>query len=206
MKRLMIVMVLVLTGVLSTTSFAEKTPKVELCHLQNNGAVKLLNINGNALQRHLDHGDFGPSVGCEEPCQEPLPIDFFAGKYLIEQLTGLDPFFAAETFGDTHTVDIMAVANVRSFNFLYYPGIFDSNYKFEMFLCHGEILVRGSINAGSLGCGGANVGFSTSVPASPYDETFISDDVILVNVSDYDPDGNCETGSYPVQLRFTKQN
>jgi hypothetical protein len=131
--------------------------------------------------------------------------DFFTGQYLMEQLSGLDPFFASETFGDTQIVNITANGNIRSFNFLYFPGIFDSDYNFSMNLCCGEILVTGTINAGGLGCGGSNIGFSTGNPVSTYDQTFIDDDIITVNVTDFSPDGSCDTGGYPVELRFTKQ-
>jgi hypothetical protein len=131
--------------------------------------------------------------------------DFFTGLYLMEQLSGLDPFFSAETFGDTQIVNITADGNIRSFDFLYYPGIFDSDYNFSMTLCCGDILVTGTINAGGLGCGGSNIGFSTGIPVSAYDQTFIDDDVITVNVTDFSPDGSCDTGGYQVELRFTKQ-
>lgn len=132
------------------------------------------------------------------------PGDFFSGSYLMEQLSGKDPFFNSETFGDTQIVDIVRDGYRRSFDFRYYPGIFDSDYNFSMLLDCGKIRVNGTINSGGLGCGGANVGFATGDPVSTYTEEF-DDDVILVNVSDYDPDGNCKTGPYPVELRFTKQ-
>ena len=131
--------------------------------------------------------------------------DFFSGQYLMEQLSGLDPFFASETFGDTQVVNIIADGYSRSFDFLYFPGIFDSDYNFTMTLACGEIYVLGTINAGGLGCGGSNIGFSTGDPISSYDETYTDDDVIVVNVSDFKPDGSCDTGDYPVVLRFTKQ-
>jgi len=130
--------------------------------------------------------------------------DFFTGQYLMEQLSGLDPFFAAETFGDTQIVNITADGNIRSFNFLYFPGIYDADFNFSMNLSCGEILVTGTINSGGLGCG-SNIGFSTGNPVSTYDQTFIDDDIITVNVTDFSPDGSCDTGGYPVELRFTKQ-
>lgn len=133
--------------------------------------------------------------------------DFFSGSYLMEQLTGADPFYASETFGDTQIVDILADGTIRQFNFSYFPGIFNSDYNFFMNLVCGEIQVTGSINAGGLGCGGANIGFASGSPISTYDQSFslASDDVMLVNVSDFEPDGNCDTGSYSVELRFTEQ-
>ena len=136
------------------------------------------------------------------PIDEP---DFLTGQYVMDQLSGSDPFFASETFGDGQVVNIVADGARRSFDFLYYPGIFDSDYNFEMILACGEVLVKGTINAGGLGCGGANIGFATGDPVSSYDQNFVDDDVILLNVTDFKPDGNCDTGGYQVQLRFTKQ-
>lgn len=133
--------------------------------------------------------------------------DFFSGQYLMEQLTGADPFYASEVFGDTQIVNIEAEGTLRYFNFLYFPGIFDSDYNFSMNFVCGEIQVTGSINAGGLGCGGANIGFASGTPISTYDQGFseTSDDIMLVNVADFEPDGNCDTGSYQVELRFTEQ-
>lgn len=130
--------------------------------------------------------------------------DFFSGQYLMEQLSGSDPFFGSETFGDTQIVNIVADGTTRSFNFLYFPGVFDSDYNFFMNLVCGEIQVTGTINSGSLGCG-SNIGFSTGTPVSTYDQSFTTDDVITVNVADFDPDGSCDTGSYPIELQFTRQ-
>ncbi len=140
-------------------------------------------------------------------CTVVPPADYFSGPYLMQQLSGLDPFYAAETFGDTQVVNLVADGFRRSFDFLYYPGIFDADYNFTMYLCGGEISVVGSINSDALGCGGANIGFATGSPAQTYDPAFPDPDdaIMLVDVADFEPDGNCETGSYPVELRFTEQ-
>lgn len=130
--------------------------------------------------------------------------DFFSGQYLMEQLSGSDPFFNSETFGDSQIVDIIADDYSRSFDFLYFPGMYDAVYNFTMNLECGTIQVIGNINEGSLGCG-SNIGFSTGDPVSSYDQTYTDDDVITVNVSDFKPDGSCNSGDYPVVLRFTKQ-
>lgn len=130
--------------------------------------------------------------------------DFFSGQYLMEQLSGSDLFFDSETFGDTQIVTIIAENYSRSFDFMYFPGMYDANYNFTMNLECGVIQVIGNINEGRLGCG-SNIGFSTGDPVSAYDPTYADDDVITVNVSDFNPDGSCDTGDYPVELRFTKQ-
>ncbi len=38
-------------------SLDAKKPKVDVCHVTGNGSYNLLNVNGNAQQAHLDHGD-----------------------------------------------------------------------------------------------------------------------------------------------------
>ena len=130
--------------------------------------------------------------------------DFFSGSYLMEQLTGSDPFFGEQAFGASQLVNIAANGINRSFSFVYFPGRFDSDYAFSLDLICGDILVSGSIQAGGLGCGG-NIGQSTGSPVSKFDTNFVDDDVIEINVEDFNPDGECETGGYQVKLRFTKQ-
>ena len=133
-----------------------------------------------------------------------IDSSFFSGLYLMEQIGGADPFYGSETFGDSQTVSIAADGNMRSFDFLYYPGIFDADYHFQMELQCGEIETNGRINAGGLGCG-SNIGFSTGGTVSTYDESFVDDAVITVYVTDFDPGGSCSGGAYQVELRFTKQ-
>jgi hypothetical protein len=48
---------------------AKKAPKVDVCHAISDGTYKLLNISGNALNAHLNHGDVLPgSEGLDESC------------------------------------------------------------------------------------------------------------------------------------------
>lgn len=50
-----------------------KLPKIDICHLDDEGNYNLININGNAQQSHLAHGDILPillpngSLACEVP-------------------------------------------------------------------------------------------------------------------------------------------
>ncbi len=45
-----------------TVRFAasKPAPKVDVCHLTDNGTYKKIKISGNALQAHLNHGDGAP--------------------------------------------------------------------------------------------------------------------------------------------------
>lgn len=131
----------------------------------------------------------------------PPPADYFVGSYLMEQLTGADPLFGGETFGDNQVVNIApGNAYERSFDFLYYPGIFDGDYNFTMTFCEGEVFVAGTINDGTLGCG-SNLGFGTGVPASTYD--LMQDALVPVGVTDFEPTGSCDESPYQVALQFT---
>ena len=64
----------------------------------------------------------------------------------------------------------------------------------------------GSINSGFLGCELISIGFSSGSPISTYTDDFdgTQDEVMLVNVTDFDPVGNCDANPYQVELRFTK--
>lgn len=39
-----------------------KLPNIDICHLNDEGGYNLININGNAQQSHLNHGDIFPTV------------------------------------------------------------------------------------------------------------------------------------------------
>ena len=55
-----------------TVSLAGRTPNVDVCHVTGNGSFQLLNVNGNALSAHLNHGDGvpdSPVLGSDPPKQ-----------------------------------------------------------------------------------------------------------------------------------------
>lgn len=141
----------------------------------------------------------------------PVPEEWFVGSYLMERTsTQEDPFFP--TYGqafstDGQIVNISANGTARSFDFLYFPDPegFSADHKLTLtFLC-GIVEVLGAPNAGGLACdaGAPPIGQATAIPPSTYDLS--SDDVVIVNLLDFEPDGGCNTGNYPVTLRFTKQ-
>ena len=50
-------------------ALALKMGKVDVCHLDDDGAFRLINVNGNASPAHLAHGDGQPGVGSfDEAC------------------------------------------------------------------------------------------------------------------------------------------
>ncbi|MEB8330002.1 hypothetical protein OO009_11600 [Flavobacteriaceae bacterium KMM 6897] len=125
---------------------------------------------------------------------------FFVGDYQMEQLTGLDPFYGSETFG-SQVVTLSATGPTqRQFNFLYYPGNFDTNYTFTMnFVCDRISMV----GTGGLGCGGS-IGQTTGDTVTFFDQNLVEDDVIVLSITDFDGDGGCGTGSNQITVRLTK--
>ncbi len=134
----------------------------------------------------------------------PVPSDFFTGTYLMEQQSGSAPFGLGFVFG-TQTVEIESDGLFRNFNFSYAPAAFNSPYTMEFLLDCNQIFVTGNIQPGNgtLGCGTGSIGQSTAAIPGTYDVN-VGDDVITVNVKDFEPDGGCGT-NYEAVLRFTKQ-
>ncbi len=148
----------------------------------------------------------------------PVPEDYFVGSYLMERTSSQeDPFFP--TYGQAFStsgqlVNITANGTERNFEFLFYPepagtqpGQTDPGFEFPQnmkftFLC-GEIEVLGTAVAGTLGCGTGSIGQATPAVPSSYDLS--NDQEVIINLLDFEPDAGCETGNYPVTLKFTKQ-
>lgn len=132
---------------------------------------------------------------------------YFTGTYLMEQIDGTNPFFAAygQTFG-TQTVEITNPlgGTGRTFSFLYYPLAFGSDYRMDITLVCGRILMESVINSGGLGCGDGNIGGTTNPDVESLFD-LADDSVITLNIRDFSNDAGCGTGSYDAVLRLTKQ-
>jgi len=59
-RKALLLVTLLLPASLSST--AEAGAKVAVCHVNGNGSIKMLNINVNAEDAHLDHGDWSPDT------------------------------------------------------------------------------------------------------------------------------------------------
>jgi hypothetical protein len=59
-KYITLFFVLVILILTSSIALAAPAPKVDVCHLDETGSYILININENAFQAHVDHGDGGP--------------------------------------------------------------------------------------------------------------------------------------------------
>lgn len=125
--------------------------------------------------------------------------DFFSGTYLLQQVSGAAAF--GISFGD-QTVEVVADGINRTAQIVYFPG-FDLASPFRMEFVCGQIIVLP--NEVGLSCGGDNIGWTQGTPAATFDVNFVDDDVIDVNVEDFNPDGSCGVGSAQIVLRFTKQ-
>ncbi|MGY8915959.1 MAG: hypothetical protein ACKVJF_12870 [Flavobacteriales bacterium] len=126
--------------------------------------------------------------------------NFFVGDYQMEQLSGSDPFGIGPTFGSQVVTLSATGATQRQFNFLYYPGAFDTNYTFTMnFVCDRISMV----GAGGLGCGGS-IGQTTGDTPTFFDQGLTDDAEIILSITDFDGDGGCGTGSNQITVRLTK--
>ncbi|MFT7066730.1 MAG: hypothetical protein ACJAUO_002317, partial [Sediminicola sp.] len=125
---------------------------------------------------------------------------FFVGDYQIEQLTGADPFYGDETFGSQVVTLTATGATQREFDFLYYPGNFDTGYTFTMnFVCDRISMV----GTGGLGCGGS-IGQTTGDTVTFFDQNLVEDNEIILSITDFDGDGGCGTGSNQITVKLTK--
>ncbi len=143
-----------------------------------------------------------------------IPSSYFSGLYSMEQLSGADPYYAIQTFGNApQLVQIATNGRQRSFQIDYYgdePSV-ARIYNFTITLkCDGTLEVFGENLGPQLGCtpeiiDDPSIGFSTGIPASTYSVSETDDDIVLVNVTDFEPDGGCPgENAYQVELRFTE--
>ena len=132
-----------------------------------------------------------------------VDADYFIGTYLLEQISGTEPFFGSETFGGNQIVEVTADGISRIFLFNYWNGTFDladSEAKLDL-ICN-EIFILGTPSSG-VSCGGDAISFATGNEITTYDG--INDDVFVFQINDFVPDGDCGTGPVPIVIRLTKQ-
>lgn len=129
--------------------------------------------------------------------------DYFVGTYLLEQISGTEPFFGSETFGGNQIVEVTADGISRIFLFNYWNGTFDlANTEWKGDLICGEIHILGTPGSG-VSCGGDAISFVSGNELTTYDG--INDDVFVFQINDFVPDGDCGTGAVPIVIRLTKQ-
>ena len=74
---------------------AGKAPKVDICHSDDEGALRVISISENALRAHTAHGDLLIGVDVDENC-DPLVTE---ADYCIR---GEFPYYGDEYFDVTH--------------------------------------------------------------------------------------------------------
>ncbi len=132
--------------------------------------------------------------------------DFFSGSYLMEQLSGTEPFFGSQTFGGDQIVDVVATGINRKILFNYWPGFFDLvGTTLNLDLICGNILVSADLTGGSVSCDSAPIAFAQGNVTTTFDVNFVDDDVFEIQIADFTPDGDCETGPNQIVIRLTKQ-
>lgn len=131
---------------------------------------------------------------------------FFSGSYLMEQISGADPFFNSQTFGGDQIVDVVAAGINRKILFNYFPGTFDLvGTTLNLDLICGDILVSSDLTGGSLSCADAPIAFAQGLVTATFDVNFVDDDVFEIQIADFTPDGDCGTGPNQIVIRLTKQ-
>lgn len=97
-------------NLLDSLSDEAKLPKVDVCHIDDEGNWVLLNVNGNALDSHLNHGDSLPGEnGLDENCVE---VDDFVSFLDVNVVNLGELFFVGWTVegdsaGVTYYVDAL---------------------------------------------------------------------------------------------------
>ena len=137
-----------------------------------------------------------------------IPEDYFVGEYTVKQISEQqNPFFGSEgpAFSDEEqTIIVEPNGTQRIFTYTYFPESFASEITITLDLICGEVFVSSSQVSGTLGCGDGPVGQAT--PDIPSAYNIENDTELIVEILDFEPDGGCDTGNYPVTLKFTKQN
>ncbi|MBZ9651509.1 hypothetical protein [Psychroflexus montanilacus] len=136
-----------------------------------------------------------------------IPEDYFVGEYTVEQISEQqNPFFGGNgpAFdSEPQTVNIERSGAQRIFTYNYFPESFASEITITLDLICGEIFVQGT--GSGLACAAGAPAIGQSSPEVPSTFDLENDQEILLDLLDFEPDGDCGTGGYLVNLRFTKQ-
>lgn len=139
----------------------------------------------------------------------PIPDSYFVGTYLIEQQSGVAPFASIQPAFGTQLVDVVVSgATSRTFDFLYSPLNFESDFAMTLNLACETFQIFGDIQSGSLSCdgGATQIGQRNSATVSTYSLT--DDSTFSLFFNDFAGeglDGGCNTNPYEIELTMTKQ-
>ena len=136
-----------------------------------------------------------------------IPEDYFVGEYTVEQISKQQNAFAdgsGPAFSEAEQiVTVERNGTQRIFTYTYFPESFASEITITLDLICDEVFVTGTGSNLSCEAGAPFIGQST--PEIPSTYSVENDIEILLDLIDFEPDGGCGTGGYPVTLRFTKQ-
>jgi hypothetical protein len=139
----------------------------------------------------------------------PIPETYFTGTYLIEQQSGVAPFGSIQPAFGTQLVDVVVSGPTsRTFDFLYAPLNFQSDFAMTLILACEEFQVFGDIQSGSLSCdgGATQIGQRNSSNVSTYSTTDDSSFSIFFNdFAGPGLDGGCGVNPYEIEITMTKQ-
>lgn len=138
----------------------------------------------------------------------PIAADFLVGTYEINQLSGNAPFASIQPAFGNQIVEIVSTGETsRSFDFLYSPENFQSDFNMNLNLVCDFFQIRGRIQSGSLSCDGGDtqIGQGNSATPSPYDTN--DDTFLTLFINDFEGpgfDGGCGAQPYEIELTLTK--
>jgi hypothetical protein len=139
----------------------------------------------------------------------PIPDTYFTGTYLVEQQSGVAPFASIQPALGTQLVDVVVSGGTsRTFDYLYAPLNFQSDFAMTLNLVCETFQVFGDIQSGSLSCDGGNtqIGQRNSATVSTYSLT--DDSVFSIFFNDFAGpglDGGCNQPPYEIEITMTKQ-
>lgn len=109
-RRTTIAIVVLLVGAFGLFGSAVADPgKAEVCHLDEDGTLRLLTVAQNAVPGHLNHGDVLPGDGVDEKCGPlllPPRLSVVQDRGVLKcGVSGQQPGFSLEIAGDYEGMD-----------------------------------------------------------------------------------------------------
>lgn len=137
----------------------------------------------------------------------PIPASYFQGQYQITQLSGVAPFASIQPAFGSQVVNVGGTGVSRSFDFLYSPNNFQSDFGMTLNLICEQFQIIGRIQSGSLSCDGGATQIGQGNSSNPSVYTLADDSTFTLFMNDFEGpglDGGCGASPYEIELLMTK--